>query len=66
MTATKPDISLTGVYSQAEAARLLGVDRHTLARWERDPLFPLEGFTRKGGRGKCYRGSALMAMWLAR
>ena len=66
MTATKPDISPHGVYSQAEAARLLGVDRHTLARWEKDPLFPLEGWTRKGRRGKYYRGVALMAMWLAR
>ena len=66
MTATKPDISPQGVYSQAEAARLLQVDRHTLARWERDPLFPLEGFTRKGGRGKFYRGVALLAMWHVR
>ena len=66
MTATKPDIRLQGVYSQAEAARLLGVDRHTIARWEKDPLFPLEGFTRKGGRGKFYRGVQLMAIWMVR
>lgn len=66
MTTTKPDISPQGVYSQAQAARLLGVDRHTLARWEKDPLFPLEGWTRKGRRGKFYRGVALLAMWTAR
>jgi len=63
MTANRPDISPQGVYSQAEASRLLQVDRHTLARWEKDPLFPLEGWTHKGRRGKFYRGVALLAMW---
>ena len=43
MTAERPDISIDAVYSQAEAARLLKVDRHTLRRWEKDPVFPLEG-----------------------
>ena len=41
MIAERPDISIDAVYSQAEAARLLKVDRHTLRRWEKDPVFPL-------------------------
>ena len=41
MTAERPDISIDAVYSQAEAARLLKVDRHTLRRWEKvDPNLP--------------------------
>lgn len=66
MTTSKPDIDRHGIYSQAQAARILGVDRHTIARWEKDPRFPLEGFTRAGGRGKCYLGVKILAMWLAR
>ena len=66
MNAERPEVSPQGVYSQAQAARLLGVDRHTLARWEKDPLFPLEGWTRSGRRGKFYRGVSLLAMWNVR
>lgn len=66
MIAEKPAILLDGVYSQAQAARLLDVDRHTLSRWEKDPVFPLEGWTRKGRRGKFYRGKQLMARWAVR
>jgi len=66
MTTERPDISPTGVYSQADAARLLDVDRHTLHRWEKDPVFPLEGWTRRGGRGKFYRGRQLLAQWAVR
>lgn len=66
MTTERPNISPTGVYSQADAARLLDVDRHTLRRWEKDPVFPLEGWTRRGGRGKFYRGRQLLAQWTVR
>jgi len=63
MTPTRPDISPQGVYSQAEAARLLGVERHTLARWEQNGLEP---FTRRGVRGKWYRGRDLLRRWAVR
>lgn len=66
MTTKRPDIFPDAVYSQAEAARLLEVDRHTLRRWEKDPVFPLEGWTRRGGRGKFYRGRQLLAAWALR
>jgi predicted site-specific integrase-resolvase len=35
MTAERPDVCPYGLYSGREAARLLGVDRHTLTRWKR-------------------------------
>lgn len=60
MTADRPDISPQGIYSQAQAARLLGVERHTLARWERTGLEP---FVRTGIRGKFYRGKDLLRRW---
>ena len=63
MTTTHPDISPQGVYSQAQAARLLGVDRHTLARKEGILLDP---FTRKGMRGKWYVGRDLLRLWTVR
>ena len=63
MVATRPDISPQGIYSQAEASRLLGVDRHTLARWEG---LLLEPFVRKGQRGKFYLGRQLLELWTAR
>ena len=66
MTTKRPDIFPDAVYSQAEAARLLEVDRHTLHRWEKDPVFPLEGWTRRGGRGKFYQGRQLLAAWALR
>ena len=66
MTAEPPAIRPDGAYSQAEAARLLGVERHTLRRWEKDPDHPLEGWTREGRRGKFYLGKSLMAKWKLR
>lgn len=35
MTRTQPDVNPSGRYTTAEAARLLGVDRHTIMRWRR-------------------------------
>lgn len=63
MICSRPNIDPDGLYPQAEAARLLGVDRHTLARWEKDPSNPLEGFTRRSDRAKVYKGKALLKAW---
>ena len=58
MTAERPDISIDAVYSQAEAARLLKVDRHTLRRWEKDPVFPPGGLDPQGRPGEVLPGPA--------
>ncbi|MBR4756997.1 MAG: hypothetical protein IK076_08655 [Bacteroidales bacterium] len=63
MISHRPDIDPEGLYNQAEASRLLGVDRHTLARWEKDPRNPLEGFTRRRTHEKVYKGKALLRAW---
>ena len=36
MTAERPAVSPQGLYTRREAARRLGVDRHTLTRWKRE------------------------------
>lgn len=33
MITTRPNVEYKGLYSQAQAARALGVDRHTIARY---------------------------------
>jgi len=61
----RPNISPTGRYTQAAAARLMGVDRHTIARWSRDPRYKLEKFCRKAGGGAYFRGRDLIRIWEA-
>jgi len=56
MTTERPDISPYSVHTGREAARLLGVDRHTITRWKRESrLVP-----RTDGR---YRGKDILAIW---
>ena len=62
MVNERPQINPLGYYSQADAARLLGVDRHTIARWEKDPRRRLEPQRRKNG-GKRYKGLHLLRQW---
>ena len=59
---TKPEIDPKKYYRQAEAARLLGVDYHTLARKARDPRSGLEPHTVAGFSGKFYLGRQLLAL----
>ena len=57
MTAVCPDVSPHGLYTGREAARRLGVDRHTITRWKREgKLIP---YTNNGR----YRGSDIVAVW---
>lgn len=52
-----PKINPSGRYNTSEAARLLGVDRHTIARWTK------EGHIRASAsneRRKRYKGVDLM------
>lgn len=57
MTAERPDVSPHGLYTGREAARRLGVDRHTLTRWRRTGR--LEPSTDDGR----YRGRDLVRIW---
>ncbi len=57
MTAERPEVSPQGLYTGREAARLLGVDRHTVTRWKRElVLVPCTD----NGR---YRGKDIVAAW---
>ena len=57
MTAERPEVSPQGLYTGREAARLLGVDRHTLTRWKRElVLVPCTD----NGR---YRGKDIVNAW---
>ena len=60
MTATAPDVSPQGLYTGREAARRLGVDRHTLTRWKRS--LRLVPHTDDGR----YLGRDIIAMWRGR
>jgi hypothetical protein len=60
MTATAPDVSPQGLYTGREAARRLGVDRHTLTRWKRS--LRLVPHTDDGR----YLGRDIIAVWRGR
>jgi len=57
MTAERPDVSLQGLYTGREAAKRLGVDRHTLTRWKRSGR--LVPYTDNGK----YRGKDILDVW---
>lgn len=57
MTAVCPDVSPHGLYTGREAARRLGVDRHTLTRWKRE--LRLVPHTSDGR----YLGKDIVAVW---
>ena len=57
MTADRPDVSPQGLYTGREAAKRLGVDRHTLTRWKRSGR--LVPYTDNGK----YRGKDIVAAW---
>ena len=60
MTPEKPDVLVHGIYCQADAARRLGVDRHTLARWEKSlRLVPHHS----DGHFKYYLGKDIVNAW---
>jgi len=63
MTSNRPAIIPEGRYSQREAAQLLGVNRHTLRNWEKNPAFTLPAYRRKTGKGKFYKGRDLLRIW---
>lgn len=63
MTPTKPVCDPDRRYSQKEAAQLLGVERHTIRRWELDGCIRFE--IRKAGRVKFTTGRQILKCWAA-
>ncbi len=59
----RPDVSPAARYCESEAARLLGVNRRTVARWrESGQIRPIWGMGAKSGR-VYYKGSEIERAW---
>lgn len=63
MVATKPQCDPLARYTQTEAARLLGVERHTIKRWEDSGCIRFQ--VRKAGRAKFTTGQQIIKCWEA-
>lgn len=61
MIPTKPVCDPDRRYSQKEAAEILGVERHTIKRWENDGCIRFE--VRKAGRAKFTTGRQIIKCW---
>lgn len=62
MITTRPDIVPGGRYSQADAARALGVHRNTIRRWTYDGVLKMR-MRRAPSTRPFYLGSDLLALW---
>lgn len=61
MICTEPDVVLSGRYNQAQAAKVLGVDRHTVRRYEKLGLI---SFRMKSAVGrKVTTGADIVRLW---
>lgn len=63
MTSTKPEVMPDGLYNQKQAAAALGVDRHTIARYEANGLIAFR--VRKAGNQKVTTGEEIIKCWQA-
>ena len=63
MVQAKPTCDPDRRYSQREAAELLGVERHTIRRWELDGCIRFS--VRKAGRTKFTTGWQILRCWEA-
>ena len=63
MVQVKPTCDPDRRYSQREAAELLGVERHTIRRWELDGCIRFS--VRKAGRAKFTTGQQILRCWEA-
>lgn len=63
MTTNRPICNPEGRYSQREAAELLGVERHTVRRWELNGY--INFYVRKAGRAKFTTGRQILRCWEA-
>ncbi len=65
MTNERPNVSPAARYCESEAARLLGVDRRTVARWrESGQIRPVLGMGIRSGR-VYYKGTEIERVWSA-
>lgn len=63
MVSTKPVCDPESRYSQKEAAQILGVERHTIKRWEDNGCIRFA--VRKAGRTKFTTGKQIIKCWEA-
>ena len=61
MRIQQPEVIPDGLYNQKQAAELLGVDRHTVARYEADGLIVFK--SRKAGGRKVTTGKEILRCW---
>lgn len=63
MTITQPEVLPEGRYTQAQAARALQIDRHTVAKYAEEGLMKFR--MRKAGRRKVCAGADIIRIWKA-
>ena len=63
MVSIKPNCDPDRRYNQREAAELLGVERHTIRRWELEGCIRFS--VRKAGRTKFTTGRQILRCWEA-
>lgn len=61
MRVERPQVIEDGLYNQKQAAVLLEVDRHTVARYEADGLIIFK--SRKAGGHKVTTGAEILRCW---
>lgn len=61
MTTSRPNVDPDGLYNQREAAAALGVERHTIKRYEENGYIKFR--VRKAGRGKVTTGKEICKCW---
>lgn len=62
MTPERPNVSPASRYNESEAARILGVNRRTIARWRESGQIRPTAMGIKSGR-VYYKGSELQRAW---
>lgn len=63
MVSIRPACDPKARYTQKEAAELLGVERHTIKRWEDNGCIRFQ--VRKAGRAKFTTGQQIIKCWEA-
>ena len=61
MRIQRPEVIQDGLYNQKQAAEFLGVDRHTVARYEADGQIVFK--SRKAGGRKVTTGAEILRCW---
>ncbi len=62
MIITKPEVHPEGLYTQAQVARILKINRHTVARYEVDGCLKFR--VRRAGKTKVTTGKEIIKCWL--